>query len=189
MISDRYENLIAEGADLALRLGEQAEFEFRNPELGSARRLFVSSPSYLARRPAPTRLTDLADHDLIAGPSNPGGGSWVARRGATTETQSVNPRIRTGWGPGWSGCDCGLGIAISSIWMCGGGACLRRAGRAFGRVSPRSHRRVRRVPRRPPPLAKGARLGRNYSSERSQAWRTRNRREAASRNNGAATVE
>ena len=73
MISDRYENLIAEGADLALRIGEQGDSSFVTRKLGSARRLFVASPSYLARRQAPTRLADLADHDLIAGPSNPGG--------------------------------------------------------------------------------------------------------------------
>jgi DNA-binding transcriptional LysR family regulator len=120
MISDRYENLIAEGADLALRIGKQADSSLVTWKLGSARRLFVASPSYLARRQARTRLADLADHDLIAGPSNPGGGSWVARRGAATETQSVNPRIRTGSGAGLVACaTAGLGIAISSIWMCG----------------------------------------------------------------------
>ena len=32
MMSDRYENLIAEGADLALRLGDQPEFQFRDAQ-------------------------------------------------------------------------------------------------------------------------------------------------------------
>jgi DNA-binding transcriptional LysR family regulator len=120
MISDRYENLIAEGADLALRLGKQPDSSFVTRKLASARRLFVASPSYLARHHTPKRLADLAQQDLIAGPPDPGEQSWVARRGPLTETQSVNPRIRTGSGAGLVACaTAGLGIAISSLWMCG----------------------------------------------------------------------
>jgi DNA-binding transcriptional LysR family regulator len=120
MMSDQYVNLIAEGADLALRIGEQPDSSFVTRKLASARRLFVVAPSYLARRQAPARLADLAHHDLISGPADVGEQSWVARRGAATETQSVNPRIRTGSGAGLVACaTAGLGIAISSIWMCG----------------------------------------------------------------------
>ena len=50
MMSERYENLIAEGADLALRTGEQPDSSFVARKLESARRLFVAAPSYLARR-------------------------------------------------------------------------------------------------------------------------------------------
>jgi DNA-binding transcriptional LysR family regulator len=50
MMSDRYENLIAEGADLALRLGELPDSSFVTRKLASARRLFVAAPSYLASR-------------------------------------------------------------------------------------------------------------------------------------------
>ena len=44
MMSDRYENLIAEGADLALRVGEQPDLSFVARKLESARRLFVAAP-------------------------------------------------------------------------------------------------------------------------------------------------
>ena len=60
MMSDRYENLIAEGAELALRVGEQPDSSFVARKLESARRLFVAAPSYLARRGAPRSLADLA---------------------------------------------------------------------------------------------------------------------------------
>jgi DNA-binding transcriptional LysR family regulator len=120
MISDRYENLIAEGAELALRLGEQPDSSFVTRKLASARRLFVASPVYLARRNAPARLADLAEHDLLAGPTDPGAQNWIARRGTATESQAVNPRIRTGSGAGLVACaTAGLGIAISTVWMCG----------------------------------------------------------------------
>lgn len=120
MMSDRYENLIADGADLALRLGELPDSSFVTRKLASARRLFVAAPSYLARRQAPARLADLADHDLMSGPADLGEQSWVARLDAATEAQSVNPRIRTGSGAGLVACAAaGLGVAISSVWMCG----------------------------------------------------------------------
>jgi DNA-binding transcriptional LysR family regulator len=90
MMSDRYENLIAEGADLALRIGEQPDSSFVTHRLASARRLFVASPSYLTRRAAPQSLADLARHDLIGGPADSGDQSWIARLAATTEVVSVN---------------------------------------------------------------------------------------------------
>src|SRR5471030_3199198 len=95
MMSDRYENLIAEGADLALRLGEQPDSSFVAHKLASGRRFFVASPSYLARRAAPESLADLARHDLIGGPPDFEGQSWIARRAGATEVLSVGTRIRT----------------------------------------------------------------------------------------------
>jgi DNA-binding transcriptional LysR family regulator len=43
IMSDRYENLIAEGAELALRVGEQPDSSFVARKLESARRLFVAA--------------------------------------------------------------------------------------------------------------------------------------------------
>ena len=52
MMSDRYENLIAEGAELALRVGEQPDSSFVARKLESARRLFVAAS--VRRRPTIT---------------------------------------------------------------------------------------------------------------------------------------
>jgi DNA-binding transcriptional LysR family regulator len=50
LMSDRTEDLIAEGADVALRLGPLADSGFGVRLLGKAPRLAVASPAYLARR-------------------------------------------------------------------------------------------------------------------------------------------
>jgi DNA-binding transcriptional LysR family regulator len=119
LMSDRYENLIAEGADLALRVGDQPDSGFVTRKLASARRLFVASPSYLARRGAPKRLSDLARHDLIGGPADTGDQVWGAVRKKKTESLSVSPFIRVRSGAGVVACaTAGLGVAIASIWMC-----------------------------------------------------------------------
>ncbi len=120
MMSDRYENLIAEGADLALRVGEQPDSSFVARKLESARRLFVAAPSYLVRRGAPKSLADLAEHDLIGGgPAAPGERSWAARRNGQTENAPVEPRVHARSAAGVVGCaSAGLGVAVASTWMC-----------------------------------------------------------------------
>ncbi len=120
MMSDRYENLIAEGAELALRVGEQPDSSFVARKLESARRLFVAAPSYLAQRGVPVSLADLADHDLIGGgPAALGEQSWAARRNGRTEISPVAPRVHVRAASGVVACAAaGLGVAVASIWMC-----------------------------------------------------------------------
>jgi DNA-binding transcriptional LysR family regulator len=120
MMSDRYENLIAEGAELALRVGEQPDSSFVARKLESARRLFIAAPSYLARRGRPKSLGDLAQHDLIAGgPAALGEQSWAARRNGRTEIAPIEPRLHARSAAGVVACaTAGLGVAIASTWMC-----------------------------------------------------------------------
>jgi DNA-binding transcriptional LysR family regulator len=120
MMSDRYENLIAEGAELALRVGAQPDSSFIARKLERTRRLFIAAPSYLARRGAPKRLADLAGHDLIGGgPATTGDHIWTARRNGRTETVSVEPRVFARSTAGVVACaSLGLGVAVASIWMC-----------------------------------------------------------------------
>jgi DNA-binding transcriptional LysR family regulator len=119
MMSDRYENLIAEGADLALRIGDLPDSSFVARKLESARRLFIAAPSYLAGSGAPVRLTDLARHELISGPGDTGDETWVARRNGRIERQTLSPRVRSRSATGVVACAvAGLGVAIGSIWMC-----------------------------------------------------------------------
>jgi DNA-binding transcriptional LysR family regulator len=119
MMSDRYENLIAEGADLALRIGDLPDSSFVARKLESARRLFIAAPSYLASRGAPASLADLARHDVIGGPADPGDETWVARRNGRIERQTVSPRIHSRSAAGVVACAvAGLGVASGSMWMC-----------------------------------------------------------------------
>lgn len=121
IMSDRYANLIAEGVDLALRLGNQPDSSFITRKLESTRRLFIASPGYLARRGIPTTLSDLArSHQLIGGPADVDHQTWIARRGDAMVAQPVEPRIFTRSATGVVACAAaGLGVAVASNWMCG----------------------------------------------------------------------
>ncbi len=119
MMSDRYENLIAEGADLALRIGDLPDSSFVARKLESGRRLFIAAPSYLAGRGAPVSLADLLGHDVISGPADTGDEIWAARRKGRIERQTLSPRIRSRSATGVVACIvAGLGVATASIWMC-----------------------------------------------------------------------
>ena len=118
MMSDRYEDLIAEGAELAVRIGDLPDSSFIARRLESARRLFVAAPSYLAQRPALNTLADLAGHALISGPADDNA-NWTARRNGRRESLAVSPRIRATSAAGVVACAVeGLGVAIASEWMC-----------------------------------------------------------------------
>jgi DNA-binding transcriptional LysR family regulator len=119
MMSDRFENLIAEGADLALRIGDLPDSSFVARKLESARRLFIAAPSYLAGRGAPLSLADLDGHHVIGGPADAGDDIWIGRRDGRTERQTLSPRIRSRSATGVVACAvAGLGVATASIWMC-----------------------------------------------------------------------
>jgi DNA-binding transcriptional LysR family regulator len=119
MMSDRFENLIAEGADLALRIGDLQDSSFVARKLESARRLFIAAPSYLASRGAPVSLGDLAGHHVIGGPADAGDDTWIGRRNGRIERQTLSPRIRSRSATGVVACAvAGLGVATASIWMC-----------------------------------------------------------------------
>jgi DNA-binding transcriptional LysR family regulator len=118
-MSDRYEDLIAEGADMAIRFGKLRDSSFVARKIATTRRLFVASPAYLARRGTPKGLADLTRHHLIGGPTDASDQSWTARRDGIRERQPIDLRIRTRLAAGAVACaTVGLGIATVSTWMC-----------------------------------------------------------------------
>jgi DNA-binding transcriptional LysR family regulator len=76
MLVDRNVRIIEEGIDAAVRIGQPADSSLRAIPLGSVRQVLVASPAYLAARGVPDRLTDLADHDVIASTGPRGAGEW-----------------------------------------------------------------------------------------------------------------
>lgn len=63
--ADRRVDLVGEGHDVAIRLGEVAEEGLVARRLGEHRRFVCAAPSYLARRGVPATPADLAGHDCI----------------------------------------------------------------------------------------------------------------------------
>jgi DNA-binding transcriptional LysR family regulator len=119
MMSDRVEDLIAEGADMALRLGPLADSGFGARLLGEAPRLAVASPAYLGRRGTPQTPAELTRHDCILGPGLSGPTGWSFTRSERATSVAVEGRIKVASADGVVACArAGLGIALASRWMC-----------------------------------------------------------------------
>jgi len=118
VISDRTDDLVAEGADMALRLGRLVDSGFGARLLASAPRLVIAAPAYLAQRGTPETLDDLSRHDCIVGPGLSGSGWSFTRAGAVTSVV-VEGRLQVVSAEGVMACvRAALGIAVVSRWMC-----------------------------------------------------------------------
>jgi DNA-binding transcriptional LysR family regulator len=118
-MDDGTQDLVAEGADVALRLGRLPDTGFGARKLATAPRLVVASPAYLAARGVPATLGDLAAHDCVFGPGGSSRQSWAFTRNGAAVSVAVEGRIRLASAEGVIACvKAGLGIAVASGWMC-----------------------------------------------------------------------
>ena len=119
-VVDARQDLVAEGADLAIRLGELDNSAFGTRKLQTLERMVVASPFYLKARGTPKTPADLASHDCIFGPGNFGRDSWSFTKNGTEVSVDVRGRIYTDSGPGaFASVMAGLGIAMASTVMAG----------------------------------------------------------------------
>lgn len=118
-VSDAYQDLVAEGVDVAIRLGRLADSTFGARKLATLPRLVVAAPAYLKARGMPEHPSDLANHDCIVGSDGVGRQSWIFKRRSTVISVDVAGRIQTDSAPGrHASALAGLGIAQVSAAMC-----------------------------------------------------------------------
>ncbi|MBV9555732.1 MAG: LysR family transcriptional regulator [Pseudolabrys sp.] len=120
LVADARHDLVAEGADVAIRMGELDDSVFGARRLASLPTIVVASPSYLAARGTPKKPADLAAHDCIFGPRSLGRERWSFNRNGAEVSIEVRGRISTDSGPGlFASVMAGLGIALPSTVMVG----------------------------------------------------------------------
>jgi len=64
-LSDRYVDLVEEGIDIAVRIGDLADSRLLSRTLAPLRLCCFASPAYLAERGTPAHPDDLAGHDTV----------------------------------------------------------------------------------------------------------------------------
>jgi DNA-binding transcriptional LysR family regulator len=64
-LDDRFVNLVEEGIDVAIRIGDLPDSNLISRGLAPARVSTFAAPAYLARRGEPRRPEDLKDHDCV----------------------------------------------------------------------------------------------------------------------------
>jgi DNA-binding transcriptional LysR family regulator len=117
-MADERQDLVLEGADVAIRIGRLDDSAFGARKLAMLDRLLVASPAYLQSRGIPKTPADLASHDCIFGPGGFGRDRWTFKRNGKGATIDLRGRIHTNSGPGVFACVmAGLGIAMASTAM------------------------------------------------------------------------
>ncbi len=65
VLDDRFVELVAEGFDVAIRIGTLADSALKARKLAVARGVLAASPAYLAARGTPLTIDDLSQHRLL----------------------------------------------------------------------------------------------------------------------------
>jgi len=90
---DRDVNLLAEGIDLGVRIGELPDSSMRALKVGSVRQVVCASPEYLRRHGKPERPQDLSAHTLINSSAVSDVPNWIFNTAQGMRNQRIRPRL------------------------------------------------------------------------------------------------
>lgn len=87
---DRVVNLLEEGLDVGIRIGELADSSMRAIRVGAVKRVVCAAPNYLARAGTPKHPDELSQHTIITANGLNAGTDWKFADGINTR---VKPRL------------------------------------------------------------------------------------------------
>lgn len=76
VLNNRYVELISEGFDMAVRIGELEDSSLRARKLAETQKRMIASPDYFKRHGRPTRIDDLNEHNLLHYSNQSAGSVW-----------------------------------------------------------------------------------------------------------------
>ena len=118
VLDDRNIDLVEEGIDVALRMGELADSALTARKIGQSPRRVIGSPAYFDAMGVPQTPADLAKHQAVVYEQRGGGTEWTFRRGIAETSVTVDGRVRVSAAEGVrEGVFAGLGLVIASEWM------------------------------------------------------------------------
>lgn len=92
---DRVVNVVEEGIDVAVRIGELPDSSLQAARVGRVRRVLVAAPSYLKAQGVPQRPEDLVQHTIASASGVTPMSEWRFNDGGKALLQRVQPRLRT----------------------------------------------------------------------------------------------
>ncbi|HUB89867.1 MAG TPA: LysR family transcriptional regulator [Dyella sp.] len=118
VLDDRQIDLLEQGIDVALRMGDLNDSGMTARRLAQSRRFAVATPAYLKAHGEPKTPAELAQHQAVI--YNPGSNqaTWSFRRGESEVSVAVSGRIQVNAAEGVRAVVLAdMGIAITSAWM------------------------------------------------------------------------
>lgn len=90
---DRVVNLLEEGLDVGVRIGELPDSSMRALRVGSVRLILCASTKYLSQHGIPQQPSDLIDHSIISSSAVSGSLDWRFEQSNNQYSVKVKPRI------------------------------------------------------------------------------------------------
>ena len=94
VLSDRLQDLIEEGIDVAIRWGPLRDSTMTARKLVDSPRLVAASPAYLEKAGTPRVPSDLVRHQIVMGPSSENSVGWKFKKGGKTTSVKVESPLR-----------------------------------------------------------------------------------------------
>ncbi|CAD5371778.1 LysR family transcriptional regulator [Rubrivivax sp. A210] len=92
---DRVVNVVEEGIDVAVRIGELPDSSLQAARVGRVRRVLVAAPAYLAARGVPQQPQDLAAHTIVSAAGVTPVSEWRFNDNSKPLLQRMQARMRT----------------------------------------------------------------------------------------------
>ena len=117
-LSDRNEDLVGEGTDVALRFGALRDSNLVSRTIGNMHRSVFAAPSYLARHGTPAKPDDLLQHNCLVFTLLPSVNAWNLKRKGKETTVAVSGNATSNSSEAVRAMVLsGLGISLSPIWQ------------------------------------------------------------------------
>ncbi|WP_213767805.1 LysR family transcriptional regulator [Caballeronia sp. dw_19] len=117
VLDDRNIDLVDEGIDLALRMGELADSNMTARRIGEARRRVIGTPEYFERYGFPKAPADLLGHRAVIYTRDGGGEDWTFRKDTAEVSVKLQGRVKISATEGVrAAVIAGMGITIASEW-------------------------------------------------------------------------
>ena len=92
---DRVVNMLDEGADVGIRIGELPDSSMQATAVGKVRRVICAAPSYLEQHGVPLTPADLQSHTIVSASAVTPTSEWRLVENGESRNIKVQPRITT----------------------------------------------------------------------------------------------
>jgi DNA-binding transcriptional LysR family regulator len=118
VLDDRNIDLIEEGIDVSLRMGDLRDSSLTARRIGQTQRLVVGTPSYFHRAGEPRVPAELAARECVIYAKGRGRDVWLFRKETSEISVTVKGRLRVSAAEGVrSAVLAGIGLSVVSEWM------------------------------------------------------------------------
>lgn len=93
MFLDRAVNLLEEGMDVGIRIGELPDSSMKATRAGSVRQVVCASPRYLKKHGTPAHPNELKQHRIVSAMAVSPTVEWKFRQGSQTASVRVKPKL------------------------------------------------------------------------------------------------